>query len=147
MMMLLVMTTKIQIQVLWSFINNLAHQQRIFTAVRPARVTAMTGLFLYWTKLQRPTPEDIARRRKVKTNPPPTTKWRCHGSTSSSPKSITPQQQVKEFGEPLTTSNGYLFCRACREQISTKLSVIKNHLRSTKHSEGKERLKGRKPKK
>ena len=92
-------------------------------------------------KLKRPTPADIARRRKVKVNPPPSNKRRCRGSTSSSPKSITPQQRVREFGEPLTISNGYLFCRACREQISTKLSVIKNHLRSTKHSEGKERLK------
>ena len=92
-------------------------------------------------KLKRPTPTDIARRRKVKTNPPPTTKRRCRGSTSSSPKRIMPQQRMKEFGEPLTISNGYLFCRVCREQISTKLSVIKNHLHSTKHSGGKERLK------
>jgi len=90
-------------------------------------------------KLKHPTPADIARRRRVKTNPSPASnKQRYHG-TSSSPKTITPHQQVKQFGEPLI---GYLFYRSCIEQISTKLSVNKkNHSCSTKHTEGKEWLK------
>jgi len=43
-------------------------------------------------KLKRPTPADIARRRKVKTNPSPVSnKCQCRG-TSSSPKTIMPHQ-------------------------------------------------------
>ena len=33
-----------------------------------------------------------------------------------------------------------LFCSACREEISCKKSVINSHIKSTKHSNGKERL-------
>ncbi len=38
-------------------------------------------------------------------------------------------------------SNGHLFCKACREQLSLKRSIITNHIKSTKHSKSRERLK------
>lgn len=94
-------------------------------------------------KLRRPTPAEMARGRRLKTNKQPATgsKRRCRGTTASDPKKVTPRQRVQEFStEPFSVSNGYLFCKACREQISTKRSIIANHIRSTKHACGKERL-------
>ena len=41
-------------------------------------------------------------------------------------------------------SAGKLFCEACREELSLKKSTIKNHIRSSKHSSMKNRLKERK---
>ena len=48
---------------------------------------------------------------------------------------------MKEFeNESLTVSRGNLFCSACREQLSLKRSIIKNHLSSSKHTKSKKRL-------
>ena len=54
-------------------------------------------------------------------------------------------QRVKQYtGENLTVSNKRLFCLACREELSVKLSVkssvINLHIKSTKHISGKKRL-------
>ena len=43
--------------------------------------------------------------------------------------------------EELSVSNGRLFCNACREELSLKATVLKNHLKSSKHDEGKKKLK------
>jgi uncharacterized Zn finger protein len=49
---------------------------------------------------------------------------------------------VKEFADDsLCVSAGKLFCRACREELSVKKSVIKNHVESMKHRSSKGRLK------
>ena len=37
----------------------------------------------------------------------------------------------------LTNSGGKLFCSACREELSLKLSIIKKHVESAKHSRHK----------
>lgn len=37
-------------------------------------------------------------------------------------------------------SHGHLFCSACREQLSLKRSIIKNHIQSSKHQKSKQRL-------
>jgi hypothetical protein len=43
-------------------------------------------------------------------------------------------QRVREFsGEMLIDSAGKLFCSACREELSLKLSIVKNHVESSKH--------------
>jgi len=36
-----------------------------------------------------------------------------------------------------------LFCKGCREELSTKKSSIENHLKSQKHHRGKEKVKQR----
>lgn len=52
---------------------------------------------------------------------------------------------MREFGdEKLVVSAGKLFCEACREELSLRKSTIKNHIRSSKHSSMKDRLKERK---
>jgi len=53
------------------------------------------------------------------------------------PKSVKPAQRALEFpGEHLVESAGSLFCRACRECLCVKRSVVLNHVQSRKH-EGK----------
>ena len=92
-------------------------------------------------QLKSPTPADIARSRKVRTNNPPRGKRPCRGALGSDPKGVSPSQRVKEFTtEPFTISNGHLFCSACREQLSFKRSILKNHVCSMKHRNSKERL-------
>ena len=93
-------------------------------------------------RLKNPSQADIARLRKIKTNdPPPRGKRRCRGALASDPKGVSPAQRVKEFPvEPLTVSRGNLFCSACREQLSLKRSILKNHVESQKHQKCKERL-------
>ena len=62
-------------------------------------------------------------------------------SCSTEPKLVTPMQQVREFPrEELTHSASNLFCNACREKLSLKLSIIKLHITSGKHLAGKEAL-------
>ena len=33
-----------------------------------------------------------------------------------------------------------LFCRACREEVSVEKSIVENHVKSSKHAKGKERM-------
>ncbi len=92
-------------------------------------------------RLKAPTPSHLSRKRKVRSNPPPTGKRRNFARGHNDPKSVTPLQRIKEFpGEELAVSAGKLFCNACREEISVKVSVLKSHLQSEKHSRSKQQL-------
>ena len=56
---------------------------------------------------------------------------------------MTASARVTEFpGENFTVSksNGQLFCNASREEIGLKKTIIENHVKSSKHASGKERL-------
>ena len=93
-------------------------------------------------RLKAPSAADISRPRKTKKNEPPHGKRQCKGAVSSDPKGVSPQQRVREFGnESLTVSHGHLFCSACREQLSLKRSIIKNHIQSSKHHKSLQRMK------
>ena len=62
-------------------------------------------------------------------------------SCSTEPKSVTLNQQVKEFlNEPFFVSASKLLCSTCREEVSLKLSIIHNHLKANKHAHGREAL-------
>ena len=53
---------------------------------------------------------------------------------------MTLGQQAKEFPEQLLdVSAGKLFCRTRREELSTKLSVLRCHLKSKKHDDATEK--------
>ena len=95
--------------------------------------------------LRSPVPSELARKRKVLTNPPPVGQKRSRGGSSAATlKSVSPQDRVREFSDySLCVSAGKLFCRACREELSVKKSVVKNHIESTKHRVSKSRLKER----
>ena len=86
--------------------------------------------------LKAPRASDLARKRKVQSNPPVGIKQSKKGRYSAF--AITPYDRVKEHpGEPLTVTAG----TACREQLLIKSQVIKLHIKSLKHQKGKERLK------
>ena len=99
-------------------------------------------------RLKSPKLSEVARPRKIKTNTPPVGLKRSTGQSkfrSYMPKSISPIQQVREFpNDSFTVSAGKLFCNPCREEIGTKLSVIRLHVKSKKHVSGKEHVKQRK---
>ena len=89
----------------------------------------------FLSRLRSPQPAEICRKRKVAVNPP-CGKRRSRGRGNFNPASVTPAQRVKEFpDQPLNVSAGKLFCRACREELSTKLSVLRYHLKSKKHAD------------
>ena len=74
-----------------------------------------------------------------KKNYPPQGKKRKVTSCSTDPKSVTPVQRCTEFcNEPFEVSAGKLFCHSCREELSLKRSIIKNHVTSSKHKASKE---------
>ena len=50
-------------------------------------------------RLRSPTSAEIARKRKIKANPPPKGKHRCKGTLTSDPKGVAPNQRVREFSE------------------------------------------------
>ena len=92
-------------------------------------------------RLKAPKPFDLARKRKVASNPPPKGKKRCRRRGMNNPKSVTPSQRVKENPkECLTVSNKQLFCKACWEELSLISCVVHNHVKSAKHQAGKKRL-------
>ena len=61
-------------------------------------------------------------------NPPPSGKKRSSGQALTAgyvPKSISLTQRAREFpNEQLVESGGKLFCRACRETLCVKRSVV-----------------------
>ena len=79
----------------------------------------------------------ISRERVSKSN---TGKYKERGN--SGPKNMSPRDRSEEFpGENLCLRGGKLFCNGCKEILSSKKSILKNHLASKKHAAGKEKLK------
>ena len=94
--------------------------------------------------LRAPTTSVLSRKRKIDVNPPPPVGKKRSKDTIGKfdPQSVKPSQRAKEFpGEELVDSAGKLFCRACRESVAVKRSVVQNHIKSKKHADSKERLK------
>ena len=79
----------------------------------------------------------ISRERVPKSN---TGKYKERGN--SDPKNMSPRDRIEEFpGENLCPRGGKLFCHGCKEILSSKESILKNHSASKKHAAGKERFK------
>ena len=97
------------------------------------------------SQLRSPKPSDLARTRVVSSN---NTKQngRARGpgnapKKSGKMKSTYVETRIREFKEePFRNSGNKLFCDACREEVSEKASVIKQHIQSKKHKYGVERL-------
>ena len=93
------------------------------------------------SRLWAPSQSEIMRKRKVRVNPPHTGARKKKPACSTDPKGVSVVQKVNEFsGEMLINSAGKLFCSACREELSLKLSIVKNHVESAKHSRHKRQL-------
>ena len=91
-------------------------------------------------KLKSPTSSDLARKRKLASNPPKGMK-RSKGIVQHEPQSVSASQRVREFaGENLSVLSGKLFCNACRETLFVKKSVLIQHVKFVKHATGNKRL-------
>ena len=78
-----------------------------------------------------PKQSEFTRKRKIRRNTPKTRKRKSKPTCSNDPKSVTPAQRVLQFpNEEFTRSAGKLFCNACREEVSLKVSIIKMHIHS-----------------
>ena len=98
------------------------------------------------SRLHRPTSSELSRKRVIDRNPPKGKKRLKGPNRRSDPKSVTPEQRLKDSryaNECVTVSMGKLFCRACREELSVKSSLINNHIKSNKHIAGKKHLEKR----
>ena len=72
-----------------------------------------------------PQPSELARKRKVDLISSLAGKKILKGYE---PKSVSPSQRVEQFpNESLCVCNNKLFCLACREDLSLKVSVIRYH--------------------
>ena len=97
-------------------------------------------------RLRSPTPTDIARSRKIRSNQPPGPprgKRTCRGALASDPKgsySEATGERVPDRAVYCLSRSGQLFRSACREQLSLKRSILKNHVESLKHRNSKDRL-------
>ena len=70
----------------------------------------------------------FSRERVLKSN---TGKYKQRGN--SDPKNTSPRDRIEEFpGENLCLRGGKLFCNGCKEILSSKKSILKNHLASKK---------------
>ena len=79
----------------------------------------------------------ISKERVPKSN---TGNYKERGN--SDPKNMSPRDRIEEFpGENLCLRGGKLFCNGCKAILSSKKSILKNHLASKKHAAGKEKLK------
>ena len=95
------------------------------------------------TQLRCPPASQLARKRRLKVNPP-VGKRRGTGHVSASPKGISAAERVKSYPNDCLTARGsVLFCTACKEEVALKKSVISLHIKSKKHERGKSRLEKR----
>ena len=92
-------------------------------------------------RLRCPKSSELARKRKIDRNPPPSGKRDKVNMILSQCHLISGFQQFPN--EHLRVSNKRLFCTACREEISMKSSIIQWHIKSSKHQTGKKRLEGK----
>ena len=64
---------------------------------------------------------------------PPIGAKKGKGKDTSSTRGLM-ESRVREHSDVLSIEAGSLFCKACREQLSAKLSAVNSHFSSTKHA-------------
>ena len=112
-------------------------ETRVKVARKRKLLRCLTG---YGAQLQQ-TSHDRGRSGVISLTALPAESERAEEPLCPTQKGVTPRQQVKEFPtEPFTVCHGQLFCSACREQLSLKRSILKNHVESQKHRNSKDRL-------
>ena len=90
------------------------------------------------TNLQeRPVPSSIARDRSLQST---SGKYKRRGNSDT--VKVPLHERVRQFpDENFIVREGKLFCNACRQILSTKKNVLKIHVSSKKHQDGKQKLK------
>ena len=96
--------------------------------------SATRSKYNYTDQLRAPKLSELSRKRKIHSNPAPPTGKKRSVTQQKKALSVKPSQRVCEFsGEHLCVSAGNLFCKACRETVAIKRSVVQGHLKSRKH--------------
>ncbi len=91
------------------------------------------------SKLPVPEKAHISRNRQVSLNPPGSRKRRRLGASTKA-KAVSILERVKQFpNECLAKEGGALFCEACRTEIGMKKSLVKQHVNSKRHVDGKKK--------
>ena len=92
--------------------------------------------------LPRAQPAAIARNRSMSCSGKPAgKKTRVAAGPSTKTKRINSAARVNGFpNESLTVSLGKIYCNACHLVLSSKKSIIKNHVTTVRHKKGKEDL-------
>ena len=80
----------------------------------------------------RPVPSSITRDRSLQS---------ASGKYKRRGNSDTVKVPLHERVENFIVREGKLFCNACRQTLSTKKSVLKIHVPSKKHQDGKQKMK------
>ena len=79
----------------------------------------------------------VSRERVLKS-----TKGKYSERGTSDPKKISLNDRIKQFpGESLCLRNGKLFCGACKELLSSKKSILGNHVASRSHDSSRVKMK------
>ena len=85
----------------------------------------------------RPVPSSIARDRSLHS-----TSGKSKQRGNSNTVKVPLHERVRQFpDENFIVREGKLFCSACRQILSTKKSVLKVHVSSKKHQDGKQKMK------
>ncbi len=112
-----------------------------------ANHTASKETVSFLDQLRQPKQSELARKRKVPSNPPPKGSKKGRGKVFNEPVNVSPAIQLKEFpDQALCIQVGKLFCSGCREPLSLKKSIITLHIQSAKHIAGLQRLKSKEQK-
>ena len=94
-------------------------------------------------KLRPPMLPEITRKRKVRVNnlPHDGARMKKKPRCLTDPKTVSVSDRAREFKhEMIVASGGKLFCSSCWEELSLKLSIIKNHIQSSKHECSKKKV-------
>ena len=92
--------------------------------------------------LPRVQPAAIARKRSMsRSGKPAGKKTRVAAGPSTKTKRVNSAARGNEFpNESLTVSLGKIYCNACHLVLSSKKSIIKNHVTTVRHKKAKENL-------
>ena len=88
--------------------------------------------------LKCPQRSEFSRKWSVALNLPHDARRHKAPKCTHDPKGMTPGQRVREFpNECLSVLANKLFCTACCEELALKLSIIRGHIASLKHTTGR----------
>ena len=89
--------------------------------------------------LEQPTLNQFSRSRVPKVKPTSNAVFAgCGIRKTKPPKGITVEHRLQQFpGETYCKSAGFLFCRCCKQQLSTLKQTLVIHTNSAKHKENK----------
>ncbi|EDO49956.1 predicted protein [Nematostella vectensis] len=107
-------------------------EPEVLNCVRNAEVQSLLDV------LKAPRDGDLSRERKIAVNQGGNRRGSRNKPTYYEPTKVSAKQRVEEFkGEDLIVRNNEVYCAACKEVVSVKMSIMKVHVKEL----NKEKLK------